>query len=187
MKVLVYGSRTFGQVVRNLVVDCGHEFAGFVDDRSTGPEILGRFTEVTRSHPAGEFACINAVGYRDLAARRAVTERIVSTGYVMPTLIHPRAYMGAESSTGVGNIVMAGALIDYRAKCGDAVVVWPGAVISHDSTIGGNTFLSPNCTICGCVTMGAHCFVGAGAVVVDHVHVPDGTRIKAGERYVGPA
>jgi acetyltransferase-like isoleucine patch superfamily enzyme len=35
--------------------------------------------------------------------------------------------------------------------------------------------------VCGCCQVGRDCFVGAGAVVVDHVRVPDGTRIKATE------
>ena len=42
MKALVYGSRLFGQVVRCLVEDWGHEFAGFIDDTHEGDDVPGR-------------------------------------------------------------------------------------------------------------------------------------------------
>jgi sugar O-acyltransferase (sialic acid O-acetyltransferase NeuD family) len=184
MNVLVYGSRLFGGVVRRLVEDCGHEFAGFIDDTYHGPDILGPFDAVRMRCSPSDYACVNAVGYNDLSARRDVSARIRDAGYTMPVLVHPRAYVAANSSAGAGTFVMAGALVDCQVTLGECVVIWPGVCVSHDCTIGPNTFLSPNCTICGDCCVGADCFVGAGAVVVSHAAVPDRTRIKALERYV---
>jgi len=112
MKVLIYGSRLFGQVIRCLVEDCGHEFVGFIDDIHTGDGVLGPFSSVLLTHPPPEYVCVNAVGYSDLAARRTVTARIQDAGYTMPVLVHPRAYVSAASSVGPGSFVMAGALVD---------------------------------------------------------------------------
>lgn len=184
MNVLVYGSRLFGGVVRRLVEDCGHEFAGFIDDVNQGPDILGPFETVCLSHPPARYACVNAVGYNDLGSRRAVTARVEAGGYRMPALVHPRAYVSTASSVGQGSFVMAGALVDGNVTIEAAVVLWPGVCVSHDSTVGSNTFLSPNCTVCGDCHIGADCFVGAGAVIVSHAMVPGWTRIKAMERYV---
>jgi sugar O-acyltransferase (sialic acid O-acetyltransferase NeuD family) len=186
VKLLVYGSTTFGRVVRVLVEECGHQFAGFIDDINPGPDVAGAFDAVVKSHPAAEFACVNAVGYNDLTARQRVTDRITAAGYSMPVLVHPRAIVGRDSRVGAGAMIMAGAVVDCRVELGPAVVMWPGAVVAHDTVVGPNTFLSPNSTICGCCRIGASCFVGAAAVVVDHAAVPDGTRIKATERYVTP-
>jgi sugar O-acyltransferase (sialic acid O-acetyltransferase NeuD family) len=186
VKVLVYGSTTFGSVVRVLVEDCGHEFAGFIDDIHAGPDVLGTFEKVATSHPAPAFSCVNAVGYNDLAARQRVTDRITAAGYSMPVLVHPRAIVGHDACIGAGTMIMAGAIVDCRVELGPAAVMWPGVVVAHDTVVGANTFLSPNSTICGCCRVGAHCFVGAAAVVVDHATVPDGTRIKAAERYMTP-
>jgi sugar O-acyltransferase (sialic acid O-acetyltransferase NeuD family) len=186
VKLLVYGSRTFGVVVRRLIADCGHEFAGFIDDLHPGPDVLGPFDVVRQSHPAGSFGCVNAVGYASLRARRDVSLRIAAAGYPMPSLVHPRAYVGTQSKLGAGCLVMAGSLIAENVDLGDGSVVWPGAVVSHDSVLGASVYLSPNCTICGCCRLGDCCFVGAGAVVVDHVTVPEGTRIKALERHGVP-
>jgi len=184
MKVLVYGSRMFGQVIRCLVEDCGREFAGFIDDVHEGEGVLGPFSSVRLTHSPSEYVCVNAVGYSDLAARRTVTARIQDAGYTMPVLVHPRAYVSAASSVGPGSFVMAGALVDCRVALADNVVVWPGVCVSHDCSIGANTFLSPNCTVCGDCRVGSDCFVGAGAVIVSHADVLDRTHIKALERYV---
>jgi len=126
MKVLVYGSRMFGQVIRCLVEDCGREFAGFIDDVHEGEGVLGPFSSVRLTHSPSEYVCVNAVGYSDLAARRTVTARIQDAGYTMPVLVHPRAYVSAASSVGPGSFVMAGALVDCRVALADNVVVWPG-------------------------------------------------------------
>lgn len=184
MNVLVYGSQMFGGVIRSLVEDCGHEFSGFIDDMYTGEHVLGPFASVREKCPPSEYAVVNAVGYANLSARRAVTSRIQEAGYTMPLLVHPRAYISTTSSAGPGTFVMAGALVDSHVTIADNVVIWPGVCVSHDCSIGPNTFLSPNCTVCGDCRVGADCFVGAGAVIVSHALVPDATRIKALERYV---
>jgi len=184
MKVLVYGSQMFGGVIRSLVEDCGHEFAGFIDDVYTGEHVLGPFASVRERCSPSQYAVVNAVGYANLSARRAVSSRIQEAGYTMPLLVHPRAYISATSSAGPGTFVMAGALVDSHVTIADNVVIWPGVCVSHHCSIGANTFLSPNCTVCGDCRVGADCFIGAGSVIVSHAIVPDGTRIKALERYV---
>jgi sugar O-acyltransferase (sialic acid O-acetyltransferase NeuD family) len=183
MKILVFGSQLFGVVIRSLVEDCGHEFAGFIDDIHVGPEVLGGLEAVGRSHPPGDFACVNAVGYKNLGARRLVSDRMRSAGYAVPALVHPRAYVAATATVGSGALVMATASIDHRVTIGEDAVIWPSATVSHDTAIGGNTFLSPAAVICGDCRVGRDCFVGAGAVVVSHVTVPDGTFVKALTRF----
>lgn len=183
MKILVYGSRLFGRVVRSLVEDCGHEFAGYIDDFDDGPDVLGRFGQVETSCPPSLFACVNAVGYSDLAARRRVSARLDEGGYARPVLVHPRAFVASTAALGAGSLIMAMASVDHRVALGEDVVVWPSTAVSHDSRVGANTFLSPGCVICGDCLIGRDCFVGAGAVVVSHARMPDGTFVKALTRY----
>src|SRR5262249_20651838 len=71
-KILVYGSREFGQVVRDLAVQCGYAFAGFIDDVNHGEGILGAWQEVARSHGSSSHAVAMAIGYRHLRERREI-------------------------------------------------------------------------------------------------------------------
>lgn len=180
MKLLVYGSGDLGRVARDLLARCGHEFAGFVNDFERGEGVLGGFDEVRERHRPGDFGMLIAVGYKDLAARWRVYERVKAAGYPLPALVHPAAYVHGAQAIGEGSMVMARAIVDMQARIAEACVLWPGANVSHDTSVGRNCFLSPNCTLCGFVNLGNDCFVGAGAVVVDHRQVPAGTRIKAG-------
>lgn len=184
MQVLVYGSREFAQTVAELIVDCGHEVAGFIDDFSHGPHILGTLEQVRGSHPPAHYGIAIAIGYNNLPARWESWQRARALGYQAPALIHPRAYVAKSANVGEGSFLMAGSLVDVRARLGELVVVWPGAAISHDCMIGDNSFISPNATLCGYVTLGNHCFVGAGAAVVDHCEVPPLTRIKMQSSYL---
>jgi sugar O-acyltransferase (sialic acid O-acetyltransferase NeuD family) len=184
--LLVYGSLEFGRVVKDLAVQCGHRFAGFVDDFNRGEEVLGTFDEVAGRCPPPRYEVAIAVGYRNLGARWDVYRKVKARGYQLPPLVHPRAYVRDPARIGEGTFVMAGAIVDVHATLGALVVAWPGVVVNHDSTVGENTFLSPNATVCGCVTVGRQAFVGAGATIVDHVEVPAEAFIKAGSLYREP-
>lgn len=183
-KILVYGSQEFGRVVRDLVGQCGHEFVGYVDDFNRGECILGTYEEVVTQLSPDRYEMVIAVGYKNLAARWQVYEKVKSRGYRVPALIHPRAYVRDSDGVGEGAIVMAGAIVDINVTLAPLAVVWPGVVVNHDSKVGANTFLSPNATICGCVNVGEHCFIGANATVVDHRHVPAGSFVKAGSVFI---
>lgn len=179
-QILIYGSKVFGQVIKDLVLQCGHNFVGFIDDYSTGEEIVGTFDHVKENFSKDNYEIIIAVGYLNLQARWSVYQKVISEGYRVATLIHPKAYVRNFDKVGNGCIIMAGTIVDINAEIKDLVVIWPGVVINHDSNIDSNTFLSPNSTICGCVKIGKNCFVGAGSVIVDHTNVPDDSFIKAG-------
>ena len=185
-KFLVYGSLEFGHVIRDFIDQCGYDFAGFVDDFNEGEEVVGTLEQAFQSHPPSRFRIAIAVGYNNLKARWEATQKALQAGYRLPVLIHPRAYVRSTEKVGAGAIVMAGALIDSNTFIEENVVIWPGVVVSHNSRVGTNTFLSPNCTLCGFVTIGRDCFIGAGATVVDHITVPDGSFIKAADLYKGP-
>lgn len=178
--ILIYGSREFSVVVRELAAACGYHCVGLIDDTERGCDVLGTFEEVRFSHPPSHYLMALAIGYKNLAARWLVYERVKNAGYHMPALLHPNAIFHNSVKTGDGCMVMAGALIDLNVSLQHSSVIWPGAVISHDSNIGLNTFVSPNATVCGFSKIGDHCFVGAGAIVTDHVVVPNNTFIPAG-------
>lgn len=183
-KIIVYGSKEFGYVVKDIVSQCGHHFVGFIDDYSSdGGQVLGNFDQIVKSFSPESYEIAIAIGYSDLNARWLAYKKVISSGYRVPVLLHPKAYVRDKNAVSHGSIVMAGSIVDVNVKIGELAVLWPGAIVNHDSSVGANTFLSPNSTVCGSVIIGEGCFIGAGAVIVDHVHVPRGTFIKAGKIY----
>jgi len=184
MKILVYGSKDFGRLIRELVRTAGHECMGFIDDFATGPDIVGTYVDAQRlCPPTSGVGIVIAIGYEHIPARWSVFERVTSDGYAVPALIHPTAIVHSGVSVGNGAIVMAGANVDAFSEIGSLAVLWPGVIVSHDSVVGSNSFLSPGAIVCGFVTIGSGCFIGAGAVVADHRSVPAGSFVKAAGLY----
>lgn len=167
-------------MVRHLVLECGHQFAGFVDDWNTGGEVIGPFEQAKATLSPGRFEFALAIGYRDLKARWTVYERLKSNGYGLATLVHPKAFVDGTATLGEGCMVMSGANVDLNVRLGSVCVLWPSSVVSHDAVLGHNIFISPNATICGYAMVGDNCFLGAGSTVTDHVRVPDASFVKAG-------
>lgn len=88
-KILVYGSAEFGQVVNQVVLQCGHQFVGFIDDSNTGEEFLGRLPEISKNFPPHSYEIVFAIGYKHLHARQTLFRKIQALGYRTPFLIHP--------------------------------------------------------------------------------------------------
>jgi sugar O-acyltransferase (sialic acid O-acetyltransferase NeuD family) len=180
-RILVYGSRDFGAIAKQILGDCKMNFAGFIDDYYKSPEIIGNWDFVKENCSIDEYQIVIAIGYSNLEKRKEACERVEQAGFCTVTLIHPHAYIASTAIVHKGSIIMAKAVVDMRAQIGAYSVVWPGTVVNHDVVIGANVFLSPNSTICGYVTIGDNSFVGAGAVITDHVCVNKGSFIKAGK------
>jgi len=184
-KILIYGSKVFAGVIKDLALTCDYECVGFIDDYSTGGEIIGDYEYIRNNFSPESYEIAIAVGYNDLNARWAVYKKVLEDGYNVPTIIHPKAYVRSVSSIGTGSVIMADAIVDFNATIGRLCVLWPGAVVNHDSVVGDNTFLSPNSTVCGCVNIKGKSFIGAGAVIIDHATVPMGSFVKAGSVFTG--
>lgn len=185
MNYLIYGSNEFARILKDFLEFHEMRFCGFIDDFRTDNSIVGTFTDISERYSPLDYEIVLGIGYRNLPARLKVFDRIKSAGFKVATLIHRNAFVRSLDNIHEGAIVMANATIDCNAVIGKATVIWPGVVVNHDSIISINTFLSPSATICGFVHVGESCFVGAGAVIRDHVDVPDGTFIKANSLYKG--
>lgn len=183
MRLLIYGSKEFAATVAELIQHCGHEVIGMVDDFSTSPGIVGTFDSVTRDFPACDYGFAVAIGYSNIPARWKAWERIRTAGYRAPALVHPRAYVAGSAIVGEGAMIMAGAIVDVRARLGELTVVWPGACINHDAIVGDNSFVSPNATVCGSAVIGRDSFLGAASAIADHVVVPPNSFIKMNSSY----
>jgi len=184
-KILVYGSKAFGQVIKNLAEICGYEFGGFIDDyEPSGIGVVGDFNFVKTNYSPSEYEIAIAIGYNFLPERAKVYESVIDHQFNTPNLIHPASYIDPTAALGPGSFVMSGSIVDMNASIGPLGVLWPGSVINHDVVIGKNVFVSPNATICGFVQVGDDVLIGASAVLVDQAVVPYGSFIRAGDIFI---
>jgi len=180
MKLLVYGSHEFAEVLADQARASGHEVAGFVDDFRCAPHVVGTFEQARARFSPRDVGFVLAIGYRHLQARWRIQQQLITLGYSLPPLVHPRAIVSPLARVGAGSVIMEAAVVSVAASVGEACVLWPGATLSHHSSLGCNVFLSPGAIVCGVAQVGSHTFIGAGAVIVDHQEVPEGAFVKAG-------
>lgn len=183
-KLLIYGSKEFAEIVRNLSSICGYTFSGYIDDiNSNNKDVVGDFEKVRREFDPKEYKIAIAIGYDHIRQRSVICKKVKNAAYSLPSLVHPRAYIDPSVTFGEGVIAMVNCTIDYNVSLGNYVVIWPGAVVNHDSVIEDNIFISPNTTICGFCRIGENSFLGATATVIDHNIVPPHSFVKAGAVY----
>jgi sugar O-acyltransferase (sialic acid O-acetyltransferase NeuD family) len=181
--ILVYGAGDNGRIVRNLVVQCGYNFGGYISDISEGPDIIGPFEKIRKEYSPQNYEIAMGIGFVDLKNRRKIYNNIKEANFTVSTLLHPASYKCPTAKIGEGTIVLPHAVIDFNTVIEEIVFIWPNVVVNHDTIIRSNTFLSPGCIINGFCEIGENCFIGAGAVIVDHISVPSNTFVKAGKVY----
>jgi sugar O-acyltransferase (sialic acid O-acetyltransferase NeuD family) len=181
VSVLIVGASGHGREVLDVVLACGHDVAGFVDDGQPergpldrrGVALLGG-TALVGAHD-GEVV----LGIGDGAARRRVAASLGSARW-LPAAVHPLASLGGDVELADGTVVAAGARLTTHISVGVHGYVGPNATIGHDAVLGGHVTVLPGATVSGSVTLEDGVVIGTGANVRQGVRVGVGAVVGAG-------
>lgn len=157
-KLLILGAGQYGRVVRETAEAMGcFEQIAFLDDNS--PAAIGKLEQYPKF--ADQFgSAFVAMGNPQLRLRWL--NDLKEAGFVLPALIHPRAYVSPSAKLECGVIVEAMAVVNSEAvvRCGGLICA--GAVVNHNSTV-------ETC-----------CQIDCNAVVAANAVVPEGRKIPSG-------
>ena len=170
--LVIIGAGGHGRVVADIAQKLNrYEQIVFLDDgeekESMGFPIVGKTTEA--NNYVNEADIFVAIG--NCKIRKDFTERLISMGANVPTLIHPSAVIGACVEIGAGTAIMAGAVINPCAKLGKGVIVNTCSSIDHDCVVGDYCHVAVGAHVAGTVRFGDRVFLGAGATVKNNVNV----------------
>ena len=206
---IIFGAGGHGKTLIELIRAVGGlEPVGVVDDRLPrgsevmGVPVLGSRDDLGSIRRDGIGLAANAIGgISNLASRVEVSRALAASGFVLPALVHPTAFVEASASIGAGAQILAHSYVGSDAVVGDGVIVNTGAVVSHDCVLEDHVNLSPGCLLAGGITVGeatllgmgvttylgisigANVRVGNGAIIT--APVPDGRRIATGSVWGG--
>ena len=104
----------------------------------------------------------------------------VKSGFTMPKIISPNAYVSKHSSIGNGVVIMHNAIINANSSIGDNCIINSKALVEHDCKISSHCHISTNATINGGAIVGSGSFVGSNAITKELAVIKENSFIKAG-------
>jgi sugar O-acyltransferase (sialic acid O-acetyltransferase NeuD family) len=180
------GAGGHGRVALDALLTSGVAVAGILDpglragEQVFGMNVCGGDEWLERLSPA-DVLLVNGVGVNpDTGSRSRLFEKLKVRGFEFVAVRHPTAVVARECSLGEGLQIMAGAVVQNRARIGANVVINTRASVDHDCVVDAHAFIAPGAVLGGEVTVGVSAFVGAGAVVLPRVQIGTNAVVGAG-------
>lgn len=150
---------------------CGYTIKGFYhyNDTRTGEidhgyEILGSFEDLYKTNIKDK-NFILSMG--DMQIRRDVSEKLLSLGANIPTMIHPTAQISRFTEVSpVGVLIGAGCVIQADDKICSHAVIRDMALVCHQTVIGEYCFVGPKALIGAHITLKELSFIGQGSILI---------------------
>jgi sugar O-acyltransferase (sialic acid O-acetyltransferase NeuD family) len=184
-RLLVVGAGGHGRSVAEAAELSGQfEVVGFLDDALPAGKsvfnvaVLGPMVSMDQ-HRAAAGQTIVAIGNN--AVRQKLLQQLASAGFVLATVIHPRAIVSPSAILGEGSAVMAGAIVGTEARLGVGSIVNCGAVVDHHAIVEDFGHLGVNASMAGGTVLGRGAWMQAGAALGYGVKVAAGVVLAPGE------
>ena len=165
-EICIIGAGGHAKVVMETAELAGYSVKGVYDQNEDIKEILGFPVFHELSTIKGCEQVFFALGCN--AGRQRNVETFGGSTF---NLIHPSAICSKNIQIGVGNVIMAGAIINSSSTIAGHCIINTGACIDHDCTIEDFVHISPRAAIAGNVTVQKGAQVGIGACVKQNVTI----------------
>lgn len=152
-----------------------------------GYPILGGDDELREVRSSCDYALITVGQIKTPSIRARLFGCAKSLGFVLPTIISPRAYVSKHASIGEGTIIMHDALVNSRAIIGRNCIINTKALVEHDGVVEDNCHISTAAIINGGTLVRQGTFVGSNAATKESVETKENDFIKAGSLFKGYA
>lgn len=178
-KVAIFGVSGHAKVITDIIEkEKKFELAGFVDNSlPVGTECLG-YKVIGNDPSLGDlikeydiFGGVIGIGdnYRRFSVKKEIDRLVSDFNFV--NCIHPDATIGKDVTFGVGNVVMAGAIINPSSSLGNHCIVNTNSSLDHDCCMSDYSSIAPNAAIGGNVSIGEFSAIGIGANVFHQVKI----------------
>ncbi|MEO6584344.1 MAG: NeuD/PglB/VioB family sugar acetyltransferase [Ferruginibacter sp.] len=172
-KIIIIGAGGHAKICIDIIRQNGlYEIAGTTANSEAGESVmgvpvLGTDDEVlSKIFKEGVVHAVIGVGaLKNPAVRQRIFKNLKNIGFIIPTIIHPKAICEPSAIFGEGCQVMAGAIVGSDVVVSNNCVINAGTVISHDCYLEENVHITPGAILAGDVYVGENAIVGMGAAV----------------------
>jgi len=184
--ILIGGGGHCRSVIDVIELESKYNIFGIVDIEEkvgtvvSGYEVISSDDKLELLSKDVNFALVTIGHIYNNSARKNLFKKIRNLGFVVPTIISPRAYVSKSSSILEGTVVMHDVLINSQVKVGRDCIINSKALLEHDVNIGDDCHISTSATINGGVNIGDNCFIGSNVATKESIEICSNSFIKAG-------
>jgi len=186
--IVIFGASGHAKVIVDIIEKQGkYNIVGFINEFSSDNIVIHGYKVLGNEFSLKDIISSNKVyggiiGIGDNFQRLNCRNKIIK---LMPKFkfincIHPHSIVGKEVTFGIGNVVMAGAIINSSTIIKDHCILNTNSSIDHDSLISDFVSIAPNVGIGGNVKIGNYSSIGIGANIFHNVTVGNNCIIGGG-------
>ena len=191
MKIIIIGGRGTAIVVADQMWDAKQRFGMDIevlglalDDRSGGDEINGYpiLCDINDLYEKyGKYDDVKFIYqlYRPdvMRERTAILNNLNIPMEKFATFIHPSVMVAKSAKIGVGNVILANAVVNCNAIIGNFNTVNSGTLLGHDITIGNNNYFAGQVCVGSGLSIGNMNFIGLNTSIRNGITIGDGNII----------
>jgi sugar O-acyltransferase (sialic acid O-acetyltransferase NeuD family) len=184
--VLIGGGGHCKSVIDVIEQESIFEIAGIVDkpdqlgSKILGYPVIGNDLDLKNLAKKYKYALITVGQIKSALLRIKLFNLAIESGFLMPSIVSPNAYLSKHSKIGKGTIVMHKAIINANTFIGDNCIINSKSLIEHDCLILNHCHISTNVTINGGVRVESQSFIGSRVIASNNIIIKENSFIKAG-------
>jgi sugar O-acyltransferase (sialic acid O-acetyltransferase NeuD family) len=120
------------------------------------------------------------LGVGDNRARLRIAGEVEQRGWLLGSVVHPRACIGDDVELAPGVFVGAGAVVNAGSVLGRACIINTNAVVEHHCLLEEGVHVAPGALLAGNVKVGRLAWIGLGAVVIEKCEIGAESVLGAG-------
>ena len=124
-----------------------------------GYKIIGDDSDLKNLSKKCKYALVTVGQIHSPKTRIKLFDLLVESGFILPSIVSPRAYVSKYAYIGNGTIVMHDAIVNTNAVVGENCIINSKALIEHDVIIGNNCHISTAAVVNGSVIVGNDTFI----------------------------
>ena len=184
--VLIGGGGHCKSVIDVIEQEGSFEIAGIVDkpeffgSNVLGYPVIGSDLDLKNLAKKYHNAMITVGQINSPSIRIKLYELANDSGFVLTSVISPKAYMSKHSKIGNGSVVMHNATVNANVSIGDNCIINSKALIEHDCYVSNHCHISTNAIVNGNVKIESNCFIGSSATIRESITIKKNSFIRAG-------
>lgn len=166
--LLILGAGGHGQVVLEAAeLEKKYDKISFLDDRDDLKkirdfEVIGKINDYSHFLKDYKYAFV-AIGNNE--KRIELIDKLINSGFNVPSIIHPKASVSKYSNIGLGTVILAGAVVNVNTDIGKGCIININSCVDHECTVSSGVHISSGAVVRSICKIGELSTIGAGAIV----------------------